>query len=155
MSSSGTNDAARGEAWKAMALPAYEVSEFTPQITTEFRGIKIWAPAKIGRGAQVRIPLFGVVQLGESELAEMGIEDRHPLRAVVVGAVAAGTYAPFVGNAVLQAPLLPAEDGDPVREVFAVDLVEAAGVPPAVGKYFVFASVGPFVAEPVTVEVVG
>ena len=155
MSSSGTSDAARGEAWKSMALPAYEKSEFTPEVAADFRGIKIWAPARISRATKTRIPLFGLVQLGESELAELGIEDRHPVRAVVVGAVVAGTSAPFVGNAVLQAPLLPAGTGDPVREPFAVDLCEAAGMPPGVGKYFLFASVGPYVAEAVTVEVVG
>lgn len=155
MSSSGTSDAARGEAWKTLALPSYEKSEFTPEVAADFRGIKLWAPAKIQRSARMRIPLFGLVQLGETELAGMGIEDRHPLRAVVVGAVVAGTYAPFVGNAVLQAPLLDAGDGDPVREPFAVDLCEAAGMPPGVGKYFVFASVGPYTAEAVTVEVVG
>jgi len=155
MSSSGSNEAPKAEAWAAMALPSYEKSEFTPEAAADFRGIRIRAPEKIKRSPRMRIPLFGIVQLGESDLAEIGIEDRHPLRAVVVGAIVAGTYVPFVGNAVLQAPLLPAEDGDPVREVFAVDLCEAAGMPPGVGKYFVFASVGPFVAEPVTVEVVG
>jgi hypothetical protein len=138
-----------------MALPFYEKSEFTPQVAGDFRGVKLWAPARIQRSARLRIPLFGLVQLGESELAEMGIDDRHPVRAVVVGAVVAGTYAPFVGNAVLQAPLLPAGEGDPVQEPFAVDLCEAAGMPPGVGKYFLFASVGPYVAETVTVEVVG
>ncbi len=155
MSSSGTSDAARGKAWATMALPAYEKSEFTPDVAAGFRGIKIWAPAKIQRGPRMRIPLFGVVQLGETELAGMGIEDRHPLRAVVVGAVVAGTNVPFVGNAVLRAPLLGAGDGDPVRELFGVDLIEAADMPPGVGKYFLFASVGPYTAEAVTVEVVG
>ena len=155
MSSSGRNDANQSGAWATMALPSYEKSEFTPEVAPDFRGIKIWAPARISRSARTRIPLFGLVQLGETELAAMGIEDRHPVRAVVVGAVAGGTYAPFVGNAVLQAPLLPAGAGDPVQEPFAVDLCEAAGMPPGVGNYFVFASVGPFVAETVTVEVVG
>ena len=155
MSSSGSNDPARDKAWASMPLPSYEKSQFTPEVAPDFRGIKLWAPARISRSTKTRIPLFGLVQLGESELADLGIEDRHPLRAVVVGAVVAGTNAPFVGNAVLQAPLLPAGEGDPVREPFAVDLCEAADMPPGVGKYFVFASVGPFVAEPVTVEVVG
>lgn len=155
MSTSGTNDAASEKAWAAMALPSYEKSEFTPEVAPDFRGIKIWAPARISRSTKTRIPLFGLVQLGETELAGMGIDDRHPVRAVVVGAVVAGTSAPFVGNAVLQAPLLPVGEGDPVREPFAVDLCEAAGMPPGVGKYFVFASVGPYIAEAVTVEVVG
>lgn len=155
MDSSGSNAAPGTEAWAAMALPSYEKSEFTPEVTADFRGMRIWTPPRIRRTSRTRIPLFGAVQLGDADLAQLGIGDRHPLRAVVVGAVVAGTYAPFVGNAVTQAPLFPAEGADPLREFFAVDLVEAAGVPPGVGKYFVFASVGPFVAEPVTVEVVG
>lgn len=141
--------------WARVPLPSYEATPFTPEVAPDFQGVALWTPDEIPARTPLVLPVFGVVQLPEASLEELGITDRHPLRAVVVGGIVAGSNAPFVGNAVLQAPLFPADAGPIVREAFAVDLFESAGMMPSAGKYFVFASVGPFTARSVTASVAG
>lgn len=137
-----------------IALPCYEKTPFTPETGPDFVGIKIWAPERISLKSKKRIPLFGVVQLKENQLEEIGVMDKHPLRAVVVGAVAAGVNTPYVGNALLQAPLFSTPpSSDTVTEYFNVDIFEAAGMLRAPGKYFLFASIGPHVGEALTIDV--
>ena len=138
------------EAWEEIRLPRYEKTPFNPEVKAGSEGITIWAPAKVKlRKGAVRVPVFGAVRLGEKTLEDLGIGDRHPLRAVVVGAILGDN--PFVGNAVLQAPLFPAPPGSVVTEYFAVDLLECTGST-GEGTYFVFASVGAFTAQPIKIE---
>ena len=137
-----------------ITLPNYEKTSFTPETGPDFVGIKIWAPERISFQSGKRLPLFGVVQLKEKELEAMGVTDRHPLRAVVVGAIAAGVNAPYVGNALLQAPLFFTPPSSPcVTEYFNIDVFEAAGMLRAPGVYFLFASIGPHVSEGLKIEV--
>ena len=143
------------QAWTSVPLPWFDETTLNPAVEAGQEGIEIWAPDQVsleaGRG---RIPLFGTVQFGEETLREAGILDRHPLRAVVVGIIPEGVYSPLVGNAVLQAALLPPEGGPVVREYFAVDLAECTGWRPGVADLHVFASVTGFVAPPRALSVV-
>ena len=141
--------------WMDVPLPSYESSAFTPKAGPDFIGIKIWAPERISLKTSKHVPLFGIVQFKEEMLNEINVSDRHPVRAVVVGAIVAGVNQPYVGNAVLQAPLFPAPKASPlVTEYFNIDIVESTGMLRAPGKYFLFASIGPFVAEIISIEVV-
>jgi hypothetical protein len=142
------------EAWEQVQLPYYEKTAGHSALPEIAEGIAIWAPARVTlRQPAPRVPLFGLVRLGQKALEELGIEDRHPLRATVVGAIIGLANQPFVGRAVLQAPLLPAPPGSVVTEYFAVDLLECTGAA-GPGTYFAFASLGGFVAQPVKIEVV-
>jgi hypothetical protein len=141
------------EAWEEIRLPRYEKTPFHPEVKGDFEGIAIWAPARVTlRKGAPKVPLFGVVRLGEKALKDLKIADRHPLRAVVVGAIIGPGNSPFVGNAVLQAPLFTAPPGPFVTEYFAVDLLECTGAGGG-GSYFAFASVGAFTAQPARIEV--
>jgi len=143
------------ENWKDIRLPWYDQTPQSPNVDEDFQGITIWAPERVSLAAtSKRIPLFGVVQLTPDIVRQIGVTDGHPLRAVVVGIIIGKVNTPFVGNAVTQAPLFPLRAGRMPREYFAVDLPECTGMPRGPGVFFVFASVGPFAAEPRRVEVV-
>ncbi len=141
------------DGWESVRLPTYEKTTFHPEVSATFRGVKIWTPPKVSPQPNARrVPIFGVVRLDESAFADLGITDRHPLRAVVVGVVTGPHTTPYVGAAVQQAPLFPVPPGPTVTEYFAIDLLEQTGVS-GPGTYFVFASVGQHTAGPLRVEV--
>jgi hypothetical protein len=147
------NPSATGADWQNLRLPHYERCVWSPEAPGE--GIWIQVPGKISLGASAgRVPLFGTVRLSDMSLKELGIRDQHPLRAVVVGGIVANVNSPYVGNAVLQAPLFPAKPAPMITEYFAIDLVECAGLPKGPGVFFAFASVGPLLARPLKVEVI-
>ncbi len=138
-----------------LRLPWFEKTAESPSVPDGFEGIVFRAPEQVSlRESGGRVPLFGAVQLKKTTLQQLGIEDRHPVRAVVVGAILGGANQPYAGNAVLQAPLFPTPDAATVTEYFSVDLVECAGMPRSPGTFFIFASVGPFTAPPRKIKVV-
>ena len=140
--------------WSEIPLPFYEKSQFTPKISDDFNGIAIWAPEKISLKSNARIPLFGVIQLDESELININIKDRHPLRAAIVGVIIDGSNVPYVGSTVLQAPLFPAEPGPRVREYFSIDIFETTKMFKGQGKIYIFASVAHYTAQNIAIEIV-
>jgi hypothetical protein len=135
--------------WNQLRLPWFERTRYSPGVEPGFEGVSIWAPESVALGSSGgRVPVFGVVQLGAETLAELSIEDRHPLRAVVIGGIFEGVNEAQVGSAVLQAPLLATAPGAAPTEYFSVDLLECTDLPKGPGTIFVFASVGPFLAQP-------
>lgn len=96
------------QAWSQVPLPWFEATDFNPALEPGEEGIRIWVPSHVNlRATDGRIPLFGTVQLRVETLESLGIFDRHPVRAVVVGGIVHGIFEPYVGNALLQAPLFP------------------------------------------------
>jgi len=142
------------DSWLEIPLPFYGKSQFTPELSDGFNGIAIWAPEKISLKTNMRVPLFGVVHLEESELIDINIKDRHPLRAVVVGVIVDGSNVPYVGNAVLQAPMFPADSGVSVREYFSVDIFETTAMLKSQGKIYIFASIAHYTAQTIAIEIV-
>jgi hypothetical protein len=138
-----------------LRLPWFEKTAASPNVPDGFEGVLFDVAERLSlRQTGGRIPLHGAVRLKESTLHQLGIQDRHPVRAVVVGVIVGGSNQPCAGNAVLQAPLFPAPAGAAVTEYFSVDLVECTGMPRTPGVFFLFASVGTFTAAPRRIEVV-
>lgn len=140
--------------WAAQVLPRYEWTEWSPPAGAEFTGVAVWQPESVSLAATGgRLPLAGVVRLPRAEWERIVPGGENPLLAVVVGAILAGTNTPYVGQAVLQAPLFAPAAAPFVTEYFNVDLRECAGLPRSAGRFFVFASVGPHAAAPRAVAV--
>lgn len=140
--------------WAAQVLPRYERTEWSPPAGAEFAGVAVWLPESVSLAATGgRLPLAGVVRLPRAEWERILPSGENPLLAVVVGAILAGTNTPYVGQAVLQAPVFAPAVGPVVTEYFNVDLRECADLPRGVARYFVFASIGPHAAAPRAVAV--
>ena len=140
--------------WAAQVLPRYEKTAWSPAAAADFTGVAVWLPESVSLAATGgRLPLAGVVRLPRAEWERILPGGESPLLAVVVGAILAGTNTPYAGQAVLQAPLFAPDAGPFVAEYFNVDLRECAGLPHSAGRFFVFASVGPYAAAPRAVTV--
>lgn len=141
------------DSWDAIRLPSFDRTAFTPGTANDFSGIVIWVPPQVPWTKNLRVPVFGIVQLTQAEVDAMRLRDPHPLRAAILGAMDAKHHDPHVGNVVSDGVLFPAAPGIRIREYFNVELFETTGAPKNPGRYFVFASLGQHTAPVVEVEV--
>jgi len=132
----------------SLRFPWYEATRHHPDLESGFEGVVIAVPEAM-RSAE-RIPVFGTVQLRAETLETLGVTDRHPLRAVVLGAAAHYSGESYVGSVLYGAPLFPVEESKVYTEYFAVTLQEALFLSSA-KRVFVWASVGPLITKPLRV----